>query len=283
MSMMALVAKNKNRDLKGLFVSADEPAISEAELPEEESQGAKEVHSNYFYPKEYKRPRSIMEQIWALAEIFHLNPKNAFEMAKNLSKFPACADGWFAIPSIDALARDFFPDAKSPDEKYCRAVKLVLERIAILRPFCNYRQTQIDPAHLRVCAHTAKAMDRIIKKQKGDIHIIATQFGMRHRGRSVRQVRKVLIANEFGLTSFAVCSIFLTHPERLVRWDELFVDIPGDEFSDNGDGRFNRAPFLGFLGRRIRFASKHINNAYDHSGSVSGFDPSIVVPSVYYI
>jgi len=48
-----------------------------------------------------------------------------------------------------------------------------------------------------------------------DILVVPAQFGLRHRGRSVRRVREVMNANEFGLGVFAIGIMLLTHPERL--------------------------------------------------------------------
>ena len=138
-----------------------------------------------------------------------------------------------------------------PAQKYCQAVQLVHAKIAASRPFYNYRERQITPAQLRVHAHTAHALDVIAKTQKGDILIVAAQLGVRHRGRSVRRAREVFVANEFGLGSFAVGSIVLTHPERLVRWEELDMDCPGDEFAPDGDGGFSGAPCFLFCGGRV--------------------------------
>ncbi len=287
------------RDPKGLkFISVVEAAYNKAGLSEEESQRVneapglsdlvssfiaencltdrfknEEVCSSYTYPKEYKGPKQIEAQIKALAAIFNLDPSQALEFAKNLPELPEGAEGWFAIPSVDALASRFFPEVKDPTEKYCRAVQLVHEKVAGSRSFYNYRQGQIDTAHLRVHTRTAQMINQITQTQKGDILIIAGQLGMRHRGRSVRRAREVFKTNEFGLTSLAVGSIILTHPERLVRWEELDIDCAGDEFCDDGSGRFGRAPCFFFRVGEVGFGTGYVGIAYDRYGSSSFFAP----------
>ena len=234
---------------------------------------SEEVRSGYAYPPEYTGPRPIEEQIAAIAEIFGLDPTQALEFAKNLPELPEGADGWFAIPSVDALVAKHFPEVTDPAEKYCRAVQPVHQKIAASRRFYNYRERQITPAQLRVAVRTAHAFDLIAEVQKGDILIVAAQLGMRHRGRSVRRARGVFTANEFGLGSLAVGSIVLTHPERLVRWEQLHIDCAGDEFSHGADGRFERAPCFSFDDVGVKFGAYWVSNAREYCGSASGFLP----------
>ncbi len=242
-----------------------------AELSVSDQYANEEVRSNYTYPKEYKGPKPIADQIKAIAKIFDLDPSQAIEFAKNLPALPEGAEGWFAIPSVDALAKKHFPEVTDPVQKYCQAVQLVHAKIAASRSFYNYREGQITPAQLRVHARTAHALDLIAETQKGDILIVAAQLGMRHRGKSVRRAREVFVANEFGLGSLAVGSIVLTHPERLVRWEELDMDCAGDEFSPEADGDFSESPVFGFSGGGVRFGADFVGGPYDSFGSVSGF------------
>lgn len=230
-----------------------------------------EVSSNYKYPDEYRGPRNIAEQIKTIAKIFNLDPKQALEYIKNLPSLPNGAEGWFAIPSVEAIAKKHFPEVADPAERYCRAIQIVHKKIAESREFYNYREGKITPDHLRQCARTAHAFEQIAKTQKGDILIVACQLGMRHRGRSVRRAREVFVTNEFGLGSLAVGSIVLTHPERLVRSSELDMDCPGDEFSPGADGDFSRAPVFDFVSDRARFGTGFVGDAGGYYGSASGF------------
>ena len=174
---------------------------------------------------------------------------------------------------MEALVAKHFPEVVDPAEKYCRALQLVHQKIAKSRLFCNFRDSQIDTAHLRVSTRTLEAFKKITEQQKGDILIIAAQLGKRHAGRSVRRSQEVFIDSEYGLTSVAVGSIILVHPERLVRWEELDMDCSGDEFSDDGDARFGRAPCFHFSDGKVRFDTSGVSDVYDHSGSSSGFAP----------
>ena len=193
------------------------------------------------------------------------------KLAYNLPTKPNGAEGWFPIPSVDALAVKYFPEVTDPSEQYCRAVQLLLDKLAASRSFHNYREGQIDPAHLRMTTRTAEAMAQIVAEQPGDILIIPAQLGMRHRGRSVRRAREVFVGNEFGLSSLMGVSIALTHPERFVRWEELDMDFSGDEFSTDGVGVFSGAPCLLFHGGKLRFDAIAVSDCSDLFGSASGF------------
>ncbi|MBI2053766.1 MAG: hypothetical protein HYT36_00305 [Candidatus Staskawiczbacteria bacterium] len=222
------------------------------------------------YPKEYKGPKPIADQIKAIAEIFGLDPAQALNYAKKLPALPDGAEGWFAIPSVPALAQKHFPEVTDPAEKYCRALQLVHQKIAASRWFTNWRDGQIDTAHIKVSLRTQEMMQKIAETQKGDILIIAAQLGKRHGGRSVRRSREVFVANEYGLTSVAIGSIVLVHPERITRWEELDPDCSGDEFSDDGDGFFGHVPYFYFFGG-ARFDSRDVSYPRDYYGSASGF------------
>lgn len=230
-----------------------------------------EVATKLGYPVEYRGPRPIKEQIAALAKIFNLDSSKALAFAENLPKCPEGAEGWFAIPSVDALAKKHFPEVTDSVQKYCHVVQLVQAKIAASRRSHNYREGQITPNRLRVHARTAHAMDLIADQQPGDILVVAAQFGMKHRGRSVRRARVLFAPNEFGLGALAGCCMALTHPERFVCWEQLHVDFAGDEFAPDADGDFDEAPNLFFHDVQLKFDTVWTDDTYEYYGSASGF------------
>jgi len=232
-----------------------------------------EVASNYAYPAEYKGPKSIEEQIKAIAKIFGLDPTDALQYVKNLSELPSGAEGWFAVPTVEAIAKKHFPKVTDRDEKYCRAIQLIHAKIAKMRSFYNHRAGQIIPAQLRLLARTAQALEKIAETQKGDILIIAAQLSMRHCGKSVRRAREVFVTNEFGLGSVAFGAIVLTHPKRFVRWEQLHADMAGDEFRESADGEFDEAPYFHFHVGGVEFGAYKVGDSGDRYGSASGFLP----------
>ena len=243
----------------------------------------KEVRSSYTYPNEYKGPKPIDKQLLSLSIALNLDPASALEYATHLpaleSFVPADAlkwTGWFAVPSLASLAtiaEKHFPEVKDMTERYCRTILFVFGKLAASRPFQNWREGQITSEQLRMTARLLRAMEILAETQKGDILIIAAQLGMRHRGRCTGRAREVFVANEVGLGSLMGSSIALTHPERFVRWEELDMDLPGDEFSPDADGQFVEAPILFVGDGGLRFGTSDVGGADGRCGSASFFLP----------
>jgi hypothetical protein len=233
------------------------------------------VSSNYTYPKEYKGPKPIREQVQTIATMFGLDPTQALEFAKNLPTLPQGAEGWFAIPKVSLVATKQFPAITDKAEQYCEAVKLVHTKLAESRSFTNYRNGEIVPSKLRQHARTVDFLEHLESEQQGDILIIAVQYGMRHRGKSVRRARETFASNEFGLGAFAIGCMALVHPERYVRWEELDTDCAGDEFIPDAGGAFSGAPLFGFHDGVLGFGAGGVSHADGRFGTVSGFAPQV--------
>jgi hypothetical protein len=231
------------------------------------------VSSNYTYPKEYKGPKPIAEQVKTIATMFGLDPTQALEFAKNLPTLPEGAEGWFAIPKVSMVATKQFPAITDKAEQYCEAVKLVHTKLADGRSFYNYRNGEIVPSKLRQHARTVDFLEHLEVEQQGDILIIAVQYGMRHRGKSVRRARETFASNEFGLGAFAIGCMALIHPERYVRWEELDTDCAGDEFAPLAVGDFSESPIFYFNDGWLRFRTHDVSHARAYYGSVSAFVP----------
>ncbi|MDO8560753.1 MAG: hypothetical protein Q7R91_00890, partial [bacterium] len=217
-----------------------------------------EVKSSYAYPKGYK-VKGITEQTNILRQLF---PGVGFADEKLAEQpLPPNAEGWFAIPKWQTLA-----------PTYGEAVEKVLAMIASKRKFYNYRDGQLGAEYLRQHAKTVKMFQKLGDEQKDfDILVVPAQFGLRHKGRSVRRAREVFTANEFGLGAFAIGIMVLTHPERLVQWEQIHVDCAGDEFAPGADGDFSLAPLFNFYGGRVGFGAGWCGSAHGYCGSASAF------------
>jgi hypothetical protein len=223
-----------------------------------------EVASSYGYLSDYTKPKSITEQCNILRQIF---PGVGFADEKLAEReVPKHTEGWFAIPKWQTVA-----------PTYAEAVQKVLDAIKKARngKFYNYRDGQIVNERLRQSAKTEAVFQKLVDEQKDhDILVVAAQFGLRHRGRSVRRAREVMQANECGLGAFAVGIMILTHPERLQHLDDLWIDCSGDEFDDpDADDRFDHAPIFNFYDGRVKFGTDWYGSADGHYGSVSAFVP----------
>jgi hypothetical protein len=222
-----------------------------------------EEESEYGYLSGYK-PKGITEQTNRLRELFPGIGYADEKLAEGT--LPPNAEGWFAIPRGEKIA-----------PTYNEAVQKVLDMIKQTRDgkFYNYREGELGPDQLRQSARTAKVFQTLGDEQKDkDILVVSAQFGLRHRGRSVRRAREVMQVNECGLGAFAIGIMLLTHPERLNHYDDLYVDCAGDEFNDPGSvARFDRAPLFRFGDGRVEFGTRGVSYASDYCGSASVLVP----------
>ncbi len=218
-----------------------------------------EVKSNYGYLSGYKKPKGITEQTNILRQLF---PGIGFADEKIAEQpLPSNTEGRFAIPEWETLA-----------PTYGEAVQKVFDMIKKTRngKFYNYREGQLGPQYLRQSAKSVKAFQKLADEQKGhDILVVAAQFGFNHRGRSIRRALEVMPASEFGLGTFAIGIMILTHPERLMDCDDLWIDCAGDEFSYDAGGQFLSAPYFCFDDDRVKFRAGGVASAHGGCGSAS--------------
>jgi len=222
-----------------------------------------EVESSYKYLSGYSKPKDITEQTNILRQFI---PGIGFANEKIAEQpVPANAEGWFAIPRWQLVAKT-----------YNEAVQKVLDLIKQQRKgnFYNYREGRIGEQYLRQLERMSKKLEALGEAQKGyDILVVAAQFGLRHKGRSVRRTREVFMGNEFGLGAFEIGCMILTHPERLANYDDLWIDCVGNEYASDGDGDFSDAPFFYFDDGRVRFGVGWIGDAGGYCSSASSFLP----------
>lgn len=226
----------------------------------------KEVKSDYGYLSGYK-PKGITEQTNILRQLFSYGIGTVDEKLVE-QPLPANTEGWFAIPRWQSVAKT-----------YNEAVEKVLELIKQQRKgkFYNWREGRLGEKYLRQHERTAKKLEVLADQQKGyDILVVAAQFGLRHRGRSVRRAREVFTANEFGLGAFEIACMLLTHPERLQDYDDLWINCAGDKYAPDADGDFSDAPCFLFDEGKVEFVTVFtvwFDNAFSHCGSASASLP----------
>ncbi len=288
-SLAPLAAPVTTRNSKGVkFISVVEAAYNKAGLSEEEAQyvndtpglsalvgkfiadarspklyADEEVPSSYGYLSGYTKPKDVIAQSNLLRQLFSgvgFHDDKAAQMA-----VPEGAEGLFVIPRWQTIGRT-----------YDEAVQIVLVKLKETRKgaFYNYRENEMTGANLRASARKVEAMAQIAEEQKGhDLLVIPAQFGIVHRGRSVRRARVVIGNKGFGLGAFEIGIMLLTHPERLNNYDDLWIDAPGDEFRPSGGREFSRVPFFDFNDSKLRFDTRWVDSANDYYGSASAFLP----------
>lgn len=223
---------------------------------------SEEVKSNYGYSKGY-RVRGITEQTNLLWQLILGVGFADGKLAKRA--LPSGAERFFAIPRWQTVGKT-----------YGEATENVFALLKKQRNgnFRNWREGKFGERYLRQSEKSAAAFQKLGDEQKGyDVLVVAAQFGFLHRGKSVRHVREVMNSMQFGLGAFAVGCMLLTHPERLVSYNDLLIDCAGDEYAPDGDGQFVDAPCFDFGGGILKFNTYWVDRPHGGCGSASGFLP----------
>jgi hypothetical protein len=232
--------------------------------------GDEEINSDFQYPQNYQI-KSIAEQTNILRQLF---PGIGYAD----EKFAECplslgAEGWFAIPKWQMLGKTY----EQALEKVIGAIRSHQQSLH------NYRGGMLDIQHLRQHTKAKRAFQSLSDRQDGnDILVVPAQFGLRHRGRSVRRARKVFASNEFGLPAFAVGCMLLTHPERFQNQSDLAIDCAGDMYDDDAGDGFTHAPYflmqdggltetLWKRADQLVFGCGYYGGAQENYGSASAF------------
>lgn len=220
-----------------------------------------EVESTYVYPKKY-RIKGITEQTNILRQLF---PGIGFANEKLVeAPLPQHAEGYFAIPKWQTLGKTY-------EEAFLKVIAVIAKQ----RRFYNYREGALGANRLRLTKRTSQFLEKLAAEQKGyDILVVPAQFGLRHRGRSVRRAIECVVSNEFGLDPFSVAIMILTHPERFEKYEDLCVDCSGCEYDYPGDAaRWSRALYFRFDDGELVLNAWFLGVAFDRFGAASGFSP----------
>jgi hypothetical protein len=143
---------------------------------------------------------------------------------------------------------------------------------ATRRKFQNRIIGRLGPTYLRQSERSKLAEKILADQQQGhDILVVAAQAGMLHRGCSARRARVAMAGNEFGLGTFAVACMLLTHPERLSAEETLMIDCGGDEYSVRGDYTFDRVPLFDYDISGIEFSIFYEDRSRNLWGTPTGF------------
>jgi hypothetical protein len=200
--------------------------------------------------------RSVQEQVNALQMFFPELGIREDDLDKLIARPLHSSAEWAAIPRWEKLG-----------ETYHEAVQRVLAVIASKRRFSNSCNMS------RLCQKKAAidAWRELGKSQTGDILIVGTTFGLRHRGRSIRNAEEKMLGNEFGLGVFEVGCMMLTHPKREITRNQLHPECGGDEFPTETDGQIASAPFFSVKNDELRLDAVKVDNPGDAFGCASCF------------
>ena len=230
------------------------------ELTSPEQYADEEVASEYGYPKGFQI-RSVAEQVKTLLKHFpNFDASHVQELASG--NLPEGAEGWAVIPKPDKVGKN-----------YHEALGILIDLIAKDRKFKNWRELELTKKHLRLANKTAESHAKL-NEQPGDFWVVPFQFGIWHRGKSVRRARVCFTDNEFGLGAYEVAVLLLTHPDR-IQPNHLNIDCAGVEYAPSADGDFFACLSFGwgYSFRRLGLDYGRAGYAYSEWGSASAFLP----------
>lgn len=230
---------------KSAVVPAPHPESTVAPTPPPPEPPVVRPVSKHGYPASY-RIKSISEQVSILNQLFfnygHYAPFYANERLAE-RPLPEGAEGYFAIPRWEIfgehtrgahLRPDYSWAVHSPLLGLLRQTRKYSNHIPIIEAF----SLEGDPRWLYQTERTIQMLRLLSDQQKGyNILVVPAQFGFRHINYShLPRAREAFITNEFGLGVFAVGCMLLTHPKRLISYDDLWVYCAGDVFDPYGAG-----------------------------------------------
>ncbi len=228
-----------------------------------------EVESNFGYLSGYK-PKEIVEQVHKLSELFpgigYVNKDLLAQIEKGEVVLPTGAEGWFAIPHWSKIGSSY--------QEALEKVLALLENTFYDGYFENYRQGQLGECWLHETSDKEGEMKTLQQSQNADILLVPAQFGLRHRGRSADRACAVMNTGEFSLGAYEIVIMLLTHPERLQKLNDLWIDCAGDRYSL---GIFFCSVVLNFWcdHQGLHFDCRPCDDPDSNFGSVSGFMPSL--------
>jgi hypothetical protein len=238
-----------------------------------------EVKSNYSYLSGYKGAHSIDDQIsilknynWGKEINWKLNDKQK----TLLKKSPNGSEGWFIVPFDKTMITDH--DAEKEEVvDYGKQLEMVLDFLKQSRngKLINWREGKLGSKYYRRSKRLTKAVRKLWETQgcPEDVILVSAQFGIKHAGRSVNRASVVIFGMEYPIGSYETCVMLLTHSERLLDFNDLWIDCPGDEYAPDGDGDFSKSPCLYFSDVKLGFGTRDVSDARGFYGSVSGFLP----------
>ncbi len=222
-----------------------------------------EVESDFGYPKGF-RIHSVQEQLAMLVKRVDFFQKFDASHINQLASrdLPEGAEGWGLItkPSVVGSAHH-------------NNLIMFLRLLSIQRTFDSWPNHELTINHLRITSRSLTPIQKLEAETPGDFLVIPFQFGMLHRGRSMRRARACFADNEFGLGPYEVAVLMLTHPDRIIGHSQLNASCPGADYAPKGNCAFREGISFhwGLESERLRMSFSTPNSLSRQSGPCTGF------------
>jgi hypothetical protein len=234
------------------------------------------VESSYGYFSGYRKARPVDEQIailckhdWGREVDWTLNEEQKKLLA---GPVPQGSEDYFAVVFDQTMVTHYEED-KSIDQSV--PVTCVLKALFKQHNgrIANYLEGELKKKYYRRSKKSAEMMKHLWKSQgsPSGVLLIPAQLGIAYAGNSVLRARVVIRGSEFPLDAYEVLQMVLTHENRLQHHDDLWLDLPGAEYSPAADGIFACALYIGFSDKFLEFDYCDADRKSGNYGSASGF------------
>ena len=144
------------------------------------------------------------------------------------------------------------------------------------RSFINYRKGELGPQYVRILAEAKDLLIQLEANTPGDVLVMALDFGNGYAGWSPRAAKWESVNNDqLPLTAAHVAVLLLTMPDRLVAWENLFIDC-ADEYNWNADGYWSDSLCFYFYDGDLRFDARGSDYPIGDYGLAVAFPGSVL-------
>lgn len=193
---------------------------------------------------------------------------------------PPEADGLIAVTSLSDLGAAF-KIADPLGEGYGPLIEKTVELLGASVPkFVNYRKGALTNRHVRLHAAVKARWEALEAREpavprKVRVFLLPVNTGKLYQGFSPRNARMNALdsTNRLPLDPAAVACILIAWPERLVRYEQVFIDCSGDEYSPGGGGSFGCVPYFCFRDGALKFGCYDAGSPRDYGGTAVAFLP----------
>jgi len=188
---------------------------------------------------------------------------------------PGGWDGiWWFPPKIAAIGR-ICAVADPYVADYGTVVKHLLALIGQQRDFTNYRtqdSDQLTADYIRINELVRGRIQTLESATEGDfLPPMPITFGQFYGGFSPRNARETSIRRqELPFCTAYVASLLGIMPERLVAYEDIWIDVPGDEYNWDAGGSWTNSLCFGFGDGRLKLYARDAGSACGRCGSVVG-------------
>lgn len=234
------------------------------------------VASKYAYLSGYRQARPIDEQIQILRK-FDWGRSINWELSDIQKKLltqelPFGSEGYFVVV-FDRIMVTHYED--DPTVSQSGPVRRCLDMLIRQRQelAVKYDSRYFDQAHYHRSRKATLMMQELWASQGCplDIMLIPAQLGLKYAGHSALRSGVVFQKNEFPLDAYEILIMTLTHENRLQHYDDLWMTLPGSEYSKDANGIFDHSLYIKYVGGAIHMGSIKSSAADGYYGSVSGF------------